>query len=324
MIIGDPSAIASRLRSTLEAHGATVALARFGKSYADKNHGSYEIHPACLDDYVRLLGVLREGLSQALNVVHLGPLSSRVKLPNAGYDALSQELGFYSLLNLAKAIGELNIAVPVRVGVVTCQIHEVTGDETLNPTMATVLGPCGVMPKEYPNIASFSVDLPVLPSAGRDLDEMVLHLVSEFREPAKGGVIAYRGKHRWERAFKPHKLPAPTPKTPGESLRVQGLRPHGVYLITGGTGGIGLAVARYLAETCQARLILTKKAPFPGKSAWRQRLASGDLSDSDQRIISALLEIESLGGEVTFPLRGVRPGRHATCHRGIDCEASGD
>jgi acyl transferase domain-containing protein len=298
LIIGEQSEFASRFVTTLEKRGVKAVLACFGESYARRIDGAHEIRPACLDDYVKLIGNLKTGLKKALNVVHLGPLSSRVKIADAGYDELSQELGFYSLLNLAKAIGEQDISASVRIGVVTSQIHEVTGEEILNPAMATVLGPCGVMPKEYPNVTSFSVDLPALPSTDQGLDEMVLHLLGEFRDPARGDVIAYRGRYRWQRGFKSHKLPAVTPQTGDEGLRAQGLRRRGVYLITGGTGGIGLAIAKHLAETCQARLVLTKKSPFPEKSVWRQRLASGDLSDADQRIISALLEIEALGSEV--------------------------
>jgi len=298
LIIAEQSDFASRLVSTLEHRGATAVLACFGDSFARRNDGAYEIRPACLPDYMQLLEALKTGAGKALNVVHLGPLSSRVKGVEAGYDELSQELGFYSLLNLAQAIGEQNTSPPVRIGVVTSQIHEVTGEETLNPAMATVLGPCGVMPKEYPNVTSFSVDLPTPASVAPDLEEFVVHLLGEFRDPAKGGVIAYRGKYRWEMGFKPQRLPPVTPQAGDEDLRAQGLRPRGVYLITGGTGGIGLAIAKYLAETCQARLVLTKKTPFPEKSAWRQRLGSADLPDSDRHVISALLEIEALGGEV--------------------------
>src|SRR5262249_29761864 len=161
---------------------------------------------------------------KALNVLHLGPLSIHVKPADAGYDQLSQELGFYSLLNLAKAICDLDSRMPIRIGVVTCQIHDVTGEEKLNPAMATVLGPCGVMPKEYPNISSFSVDLPALPSGHQGVEETVLHLLAEFQNPAKGGVIAYRGKYRWERRFKPKKLPAPKATSGEESICAQGLR----------------------------------------------------------------------------------------------------
>jgi NAD(P)-dependent dehydrogenase (short-subunit alcohol dehydrogenase family) len=159
-----------------------------------------------------------------------------------------------------------------------------------------MLGLCGVIPKEYPNVTSFSVDLAAIPAAGPELDELLSHLTNEFKQPRKGNVIAFRGKYRWERSFKPN--PLPIAKTGDNDLDALGLRQRGVYLITGGTGGIGLVIAKFLAQTCQARLILTKKSPFMEKSLWRQRLASGDLSETDKRTISSLLEIESLGGEV--------------------------
>ncbi len=298
LIIGEPSDFAGRLASMLEQRGASVACAFFGKSFALKKAGIYDICAGCLDDYEQLFGNLKTTLKKSLNVVHLGPLSAGVKSPDAGCDESSQDFGFYSLLGLARAIGEQEISTPIRIGVVTSQIHDVTGEEKLNPTMSTVLGPCGVIPKEYPNVVSFSIDLPNAPSAVQNPDEMALHLLDEFQEPAKGAVIAYRGKYRWKRAFQPQKLPALGAQTAAEEIQAQGLRHRGVYLITGGTGGIGLAMAKYLAQTCQAKLVLTKKSPFPEKSSWQQRLASGDLPDSDRQIISALLEIETLGSEV--------------------------
>jgi len=298
LIIGDQSDVANSFRSALEARGAAVVLAGFGQPYSVTGPGTYRIRPASLDDYVKLLGVLKKSASQALNVVHLGPLSARTQPPKTGLDARGQEAGFYSLLSLAKAIGEVNLASPVRIAVLTNQIHEVTGDEKLNPTMATVLGPCGVIPKEYPNITAFSVDLRA-PLMGRlDLSGIALSLLDEFRRAKKGDVIAYRGRYRWQRTFKPHTLPSPAHAAPDLNFRTRGLRSHGVYLITGGTGGIGLAIARHLAETCQARLVLTRKSHFLEKALWRHRLDSGDLSNEDQRIVSALLEIEALGSEV--------------------------
>ncbi|HTR42238.1 MAG TPA: SDR family NAD(P)-dependent oxidoreductase [Pseudomonadales bacterium] len=298
LIIGEQSDFTNRLTSTLKQRGANVSCAFFGKGFASRHNKTYEIGADCLDDYVQLLGTLKTNLRQSLNVVHLGSLSTRIKSPDAGYDESSQDFGFYSLMNLAKAIGEQEISAPIRIGVMTSQIHDVTGGEKLNPAMATVLGPCGVMPKEYSNVTSFSIDLPEAPSSVQNPDKTISHLLDEFREPVKGAVIAYRGKYRWQRAFKPRRLPAITAQTASEEIQAQGLRQRGVYLITGGTGGIGLTIAKYLAQTCQARLVLTKKSPFPEKSTWRKRLAAGDLSDSDKRITSVLLEIEALGGEV--------------------------
>lgn len=296
IILGDPSGFSHRFKQILEARGATVVLANFGGAYARKTDGTFAIRPANLDDYLALFGTLKANLAgKILNMVHLGSLSSRVGPPEMGYDSLSQDLGFYSLLNVAKAVGELSIAETIRIGVVTRLIHEVTGEEKLNPAMATILGPCGVIPKEYPNITSFSVDLPIEPKADKALDDLVQRLTGEFFVPEKGAVIAYRGKYRWTRSFKSQPLPAP--KASPEDLAAQGLRHRGVYLITGGTGGIGLVMAKHLAKTCQARLVLTKKSPFLEKSLWSSRLAAGNASDSERQLIEHLQEIESLGGE---------------------------
>jgi len=298
LIIGESSDFADRTVAALKNRGATVTCAWFDKNYSAVKEGVYEIEPACLEDYLKLFSSLKTSLKKALNILHLGSLASQVKSPDAGYDPSVQDFGFYSLLSLAKAIGEENISLPVCLGVVTSQIHEVSGEEKLNPVMATVLGPCGVIPKEYPNITCFSVDLPALPLPAHSLDEMVGRLLAEFREPLKPRVLAYRGKYRWEKDYQSYQIPAVPASVGDEVLRSLGLRPRGVYLITGGTGGIGLVMAKYLAQTCQARLILTKKTPFAPKSIWQQRLASSDTPGAERRILAALLEIEALGGEV--------------------------
>ncbi|HVY71529.1 MAG TPA: type I polyketide synthase, partial [Verrucomicrobiae bacterium] len=302
LVLGEASDLSSHLMATLAEKGDHAVLALFGDKFALRPAGTHEIRPGERSDYAQLLGTLNTSRLKTLHIIHLGALSRRIKPLAAGYDEVSQELGFHSLLTLAQAIGELDVNWTIRIGVITSQIHEVTGEENLNPATATALGPCGVMPKEYPNITSFSVDLPALPRKGKLLARMATQLLGEFEGPVKGGVIAYRGAYRWERGFKTQKLPASNPVVSEENLRVRALRPRGVYLITGGTGGIGLAVARHLAKTCQARLVLTRRTPFPDKPAWRERAAAGDLPEAERQIIASLLEIEAQGGEVeVFP-----------------------
>ncbi len=120
--------------------------------------------------------------------------------------------------------------------------------------------------------------------------------MSEFAQPFAEEGLAYRGNHRWRRKFVPVTLPSAPP--PDASPRTDRLRERGVYLITGGTGGLGLAVARHLALTCRARLVLTKKNPFPEKSQWKDVLAREDATSDLAQTLRQLLEIETLGGEV--------------------------
>jgi acyl transferase domain-containing protein/thioesterase domain-containing protein len=298
LIIGEQSGLTDTIIKTLRERGATAVIAYFGKSYFRRPDGAYEIRAGITDDYLELLGALQENLNKPLNVLHLTVSLDRLCSSKFRCDERSQELGFYSLLNLAKAIAEQNVSVPICIGAVTSQVHEVNGDEELNPAMATVLGVCGVMPREYSNVIAFSVDLPALPRSQHSLDGLVIHLLNEFVKPSKGRILAYRGKYRWERNFKQEQLSALEVETEDETIRAQGLRRSGVYLITGGTGGIGLEIAKYLAKTCQARLVLIRRSPFLEKSIWRMSLTSAHLPESERHIIAELLEIEALGGEV--------------------------
>ena len=81
-------------------------------------------------------------------------------------------MGFYSLLYLAQALGKQlldqistgpTIVNNIELKVVTSNIQEVTGEESLSPEKATVLGPCKVIPREYTNVTCCSIDVVMPP-----------------------------------------------------------------------------------------------------------------------------------------------------------------
>jgi len=76
------------------------------------------------------------------------------------------------------------------------------------------------------------------------------------------------------------------------------LRPEGVYLITGGLGRVGLAVAAHLVRRVGARLVLTGRAGLPPREEWSRRLETGGANSTLERRIRAVLELEALGGQV--------------------------
>jgi len=246
LIAGETSTFARRLLERLQTAGASAAL-------AEGIEGT--------DDYVRVLGDLKRRSHPNLNVIYLGGLSGPA----------DPEQVFSNLLHLTQALGEQYATGTVRIAAVGAEVHEVTGEEQLRPAMATAIGLCQTIPREYADFSTFSVDLPG--ADGENWDVWASRLLSEFSAPPAGEVVAYRGKYRWTRQFRPQRL----------ARRQGGLRPRGVYLITGGTGGLGLAIAKHLARACQARLVLTKKTPFP----------SGGM---DPLLAAQLREIEALGG----------------------------
>ena len=138
-----------------------------------------------------------------------------------------------------------------------------TGEEELCPEKATLLGPCRVVSQEHPNIRCMSVDI-VLPEPDtRQEQELIGLLLEELVSETSDPIVAYRGKHRWLQAFEA------TPLEKVSDLKPR-IRDNGVYLITGGLGGIGLVLAEYLAQTVRAKLVLIARTSLPARGKWEQ------------------------------------------------------
>jgi acyl carrier protein len=181
----------------------------------------------------------------------------------------------------------------VQIEVVTNHMQEVTGDESLLPEKATVLGPCKVIPQEYASIKCRVVDI-VLPAPGSMAEERLAeNLIAEFAATPSETVVAYRGRHRWLQTFEPVRVDDAVVE---EQLPPR-LRERGVYLLTG-LSDIDLALARYLAEAAHARLILLGDDAFPERSAWDVWLASHTEQDATSRRVREVQALEEAGAEV--------------------------
>lgn len=299
LIVADRHDGGSRMKSKLDALGMSTALVRFGETFVRHTDGSFELNPAGFEGYQELfLELERRTAGAPINIVHLGSLIREDDEASQASSA-DQNFGFYSLLHIAQAIGELRSSIPITIGVISNRLHSVTGEEDLAPAMATVLGPCGVIPKEYPNVKCFNIDLADSRPLESLPDEWLTRIISEFAEEHPSQVIAYRGKYRWERHFERVKLNEPLPSVaPSEAPVIRRLKPGGVYLITGGTGGLGLAIAGYLAKACRPRLVLTKKSPLPKKSAWTKLVTATDTPAPVLKTITTLMEVERMGAEI--------------------------
>ena len=117
-----------------------------------------------------------------------------------------------------------------------------------------LIGPVLVMPQDVPNLRSRSIDIgaPTGMHAGR-----------RAREGTGGGGSG--GDQRPGRRLSQWlSLGAGDERCGWRHLRRMPFRSgRAVYLITGGTGGLGLALARHLARTLKARLVLTARSAIP-------------------------------------------------------------
>jgi non-ribosomal peptide synthase protein (TIGR01720 family) len=299
LIFAESCGCGSHVASRLIAQGQNAVTVTAGKQFARLDDRAYVIDPSCRRDYGALLKELRAQGATPKKIVHLWCLTPSDQAPPTIERAKEfHELGFNSLLFLAQALGDEHQWDCLEIVVVTSNLQEVNGDEALNPEKATVLGPCKCIPQEYQNISCRCVDFAVPASRVRQEDVLVDQLMAELGAMPSDAVVAYRGRHRWVQTFEPVRW--------GEkSNETSRLREGGVYLITGGLGGLGLILAEYLAQTSKAKLILTGRTPFPKKNEWETWLSdsiNGDMKDDEKQIIRnkirKLKSLEELGAEV--------------------------
>ncbi|HYH46243.1 MAG TPA: SDR family NAD(P)-dependent oxidoreductase, partial [Thermoanaerobaculia bacterium] len=275
LVFLDSCGLGTQLVERLEAAGHRVATVRAGSRFQPLGPQAFEIDPGREEDYELLLSSLGEPPTRALH------------LWNVGLE-VSLDLSFYSLVFLGKALVKRGGDAPFALGVVADGLYTVTGEEQVEPLKAALLGPCAVLPREHPWLTCrvLDVNLGVLGTGGaaRVADQILAEMEGAPTEP----VIAWRRHLRWA----PHFEPTPLPERPAP------LRHQGVYLITGGLGGLGLALARHLAGAVQARLVLVGRSSVPERDAWDAWIAAHGEDDRTSRRLRGLQALEEQGAEV--------------------------
>jgi acyl transferase domain-containing protein/acyl carrier protein len=303
LVFAGDNGLGQALAKRLEDEGQAVIKVRAGNRFWKDSEQVYTINPHDRHDYDLLL---RELSAREVVPSHIAHLWNVNELENvAGERSLSEEsvafersryTGFYSLLFLAQLLGELYPAEPIRICVVSNGLHDLMGEESVRAEKGMLLGPCKVIPQEYPNIRCQSVDVRLQEGQRPGLeDELVKRLIAEALSPQAEPVVAYRGNHRWVQTFVPLKLER---EEEADDNNNSGLKQGGVYLLTGGLGNIGLIFSKFLARTVSAKLVLTGRSNLPERGEWDQWLKTHEESDETSSKIKALQELEALGAEL--------------------------
>ncbi len=277
LLPGDRERAAS-LMALLRRAGAEVAAVRPGDAFAATSAG-FLARPGNTGDLKDVLGTLaRDGRYPGL-LVHAWTLGEPGWWDGLGLDG-QLEHGFYSVLGLTsqgarQAAGRLPGLL-----VLTERSADVSGAEPVDPARAMLHGLVRTLTLEEPRVRSRLLDL----TDGAD----EAALIAEVADPDPPVAVALRGSRRWARTERPLTL------MPGTA---PALRDRGVYLITGGLGGLGRAVAKGLALTgLRPRLVLLgRRMPEP----------AGDWDgqperpwDSASLLARDLEELEAFGAEV--------------------------
>jgi acyl transferase domain-containing protein len=277
LIFVDASDIGSNIAQQLTLAGQDVITVAIGESFTELDYRAFAIHPKNRDDYSALLEDLSWRELKPDYIVHCWGITEEYALFTQ-----FQEQGFYSLLFLMQALEKYKMTTSLQMTVLTNNLHDVIGGETLQPEKATLLGLCKVIPQEYPQITCRSIDIIL-----SEKEEITTRLLTELLTPTDDLVIAYRSHHRWHQTFKPI----------SRKKEVK-LKENGVYLIFGDlNNGLGRVWAEYLAKTVQAKLILIDRSPFSQELETEYLFIQADITDEKQ-MRTALKQGEAHFGEI--------------------------
>jgi acyl transferase domain-containing protein/acyl carrier protein len=291
LVFSEECGLGLQIVERLERLGQEVIRVGVGARFTRISEALYTINPKARDDYDALIKELCAQDRAPDRIVHLWSVTPNEQASSrTEYFEKAQNLGFYSLLFLAQALELQRVTEPLQIEVISNHMQEVTGETTMHPEKATVLGPCRVIPQEYANITCRSIDISLDPVINSGEENLIDQLVAELTSKPADLVVAYRGRHRWVQTFEPIRLEAKDYPTR--------LREQGVYLITGGSGGIGFVFAEYLAKTLKAKLVLTGRTALPARGQWPRWLETHDEQDGVSRKIRKVQSLEELGAEV--------------------------
>lgn len=290
LLFADNCQVGTQIVKRLAGERQNVITIWQGEQFSKLSESEYTINPSQPDDYDALIEKLQFSGQIPDAILHLWSLTP-TEQTTSGIELFEncQNTGFYSLLFLAQSLSKQNINELVDILVVTNNIHDVTGLEKLNPEKATVLGICKTIQQEYANISCRCIDMLLPPTETVAETQLLDQLLEELNTQEFESVIAYRGHHRWVQSYEPLHLNNDQPPK---------LRQEGVYLITGGLGGIGLEIAEYLSQTVKAKLILIGSSTFPHQNEWEEWLENHDGQDKFSINIRKLQELEKLGAEI--------------------------
>ncbi|WP_414587454.1 SDR family NAD(P)-dependent oxidoreductase [Scytonema sp. PCC 10023] len=266
----DSSGLGSILCQHLQSANRSCIRVQIGKEFSSGDN-SYCINPQNPDHYQQLFqSILYDG-QPVTEIIHLWTYDSlTADIPSLDALQQAQERSIYSLLYLIQALTKVQGSQQsVRLLCVGSQTQATSSTDKIAPAKSPMLGLLKTIPQEMPTLRVRHVDLLL-----EEVENNAAYILQELQANSKALEVAYRQGQRlvprlqkvdWEQQPK------------GELPFKQG----GIYLLSGGLGGVGVEIAKYLLQNYQAKLLLLGRSPLSEK-------------------IEVYRELEQLPGEILY------------------------
>jgi acyl transferase domain-containing protein len=274
VLLLDRQGIGKYLNSILLANQQLIVKVAPAKRFKKLNDYEYQLDITNKEDYIALARNITNFTQLPLNIINLLSLTNEHDIGKLDLQEVEYTLyqSFYSILFLSQAFLSLSYNQKIKMTIIGNEIFSVNAEEPIYPAKATIIGTCRVIPAEHDifNIQVIDLLLSEIKSTNqKDIicKQIILNVLSTNKEN-HANLLAYRKNFCWHQVFQPVDL---------RNDADFSLRQHGVYVFTGGLGGISLTLAKKIAQmTSCPRLILLSRSVFPLSEMGGKRLSCAD------------------------------------------------
>ncbi|XXT16878.1 SDR family NAD(P)-dependent oxidoreductase [Sorangium sp. So ce429] len=285
LLLADRRGLGDEVEALLRRRGDACVRAVAGERTARLAEGRYELDPEDPLAFRFLLDDALRGGPALRGVVHLWSLDAAApEATTAETLERDQHLGTLSALFLAQALLRAGWRDAPRLWLVTRGAQAVSGSSPVSVSQAPLLGFGRVLASEHPELRCTRVDL----SPAREPDEAPA-LLRELDSSDDEDQVALRPSGR-------HVARLARGALRGTAERAVDLRPDGSYLIVGGLGGLGLALAQWMVSRGARHLVLSGRsgASEPARRAIEAMQAEGAQVVVAQADVSQRAEVAGL------------------------------
>jgi polyketide synthase PksN len=267
-----------------------IILVTPGKNWQQESNQCFQINPNQSSDYRNLFSALLKEKHFPRYIIHLWSHDHFATDEDQVNEALN--MSFYSMVHFVQTLFEQKFTDDIHL----LYIYTATTDAP-HPLYAALSGFIRTIALENTRLKCKTI---VLPDLSQFVDIIKTELQTEDHE------VSYHDQKRWIKKLNEDQS---TEATNIEQL----LKPNGVYLLTGGTGGLGLIIADYLIQKVNARLILTGRSEL--NQHQKDKIKS--LEDKSARIlyiqadISKRSHVENLVQQATSHFKEINGVIHA-------------
>ncbi|MET0248500.1 MAG: SDR family NAD(P)-dependent oxidoreductase, partial [Sphingobium sp.] len=290
LVLEDEGGLGACLTARLRQAGRDVVTLRAGKRFRRHSADLFSIDPANANDYAHLLDCLSAEERLPTHIYHGWLLTGAARGSGVATDRLL-DLGLYSLAALVPELARQEEG-EVEVALLTDHAQRIAEEAGLMPAKAPAIAAARVISTEYPRVRIRCIDV-ALPAASnrRARAELAEAVIAELAGPHEARPICYRSGERWVQDHRPS-------ASGQQAAPVPPIDEDGVFLITGGLGGLGMMVARHLAERKGARIALLMRTALPPREQWAQLLGDAQAAKPVQDRIRRILGLEASGAQV--------------------------